>query len=338
VNSEKRAFLRKHILVEHVPISVSTQVEERLSSLDLCAALIKRWASVDGIRQRETDAANALFEAAQAASSGALQAETNDVDTEMECEVEKEQEQEVELELSAQAHFERTKTDVALWRWKDLERHPNHAFYPLSKLQLPRPTVEAGGESAAGGGPHNLVSLAFPDSVELSKNVVAPQAFGIRNDRLGERRMPQVRCWLEWYDVAGSPRSVGLSLAEAQAMRVALLQGGQGGGVHIALRVLDSGSMLACTPQCPRTVPSAELDAQQTLLRFFNNDSWFSEAELQVLLEQLHHVEPKARHAFFHAAMALRRRKASLEATVNKLFPKLVGHSDKASSEATVNK
>ena len=74
----------------------------------------------------------------------------------------------------------------------------------------------------------------------------------------------------------------------------------------------------------PEPVASSELRkalAEHALMfRFFNNDSWFTEADLELLGQKLAHVPVTQREYFYHATLALRRRTTSEDASVVELF------------------
>ena len=218
---------------------------------------------------------------------------------------------------------------------------PSTAFDALSTLQLPLNEGQQYMLDEAYGIEGHDGTLPFPASLQLSSNVVRNAGDGFPQS--GERRMGVVKCCLEWHNVSAdglAPLTVGLSLAEAQALRVALLGGGGGGGVRVGVRVLDSGTQLARTHDCPDDARSASLAAElrngQLMLRFFNNDSWFSVPDLTTLRSSLAHVAPSHLHYFYHAALSLRRRTASPEASVFELFPtaKTLGQANKERVDA----
>ena len=67
--SAKRALI-KQVVLESVPISIPADVQRSRTTLDECTALIEAWASVEGIRSYEVDAASRLVQAVRQAGGG----------------------------------------------------------------------------------------------------------------------------------------------------------------------------------------------------------------------------------------------------------------------------
>ena len=263
VTPAEKAALLQNILLEQVPVSISSTVEASKTTLEACAELIDGWSRVKGIRDDvEGRAARALYDGAVASSGSGPVATAGGADSEMECEVQKEQEQEQELELTALTQFARVTSDGRRWTWSDLDGQPaldhsedaprqHSAFYRLSnvRLQLSGAQMRKLAELEQSQGTRSQLSLSFPSSLELSDNVMLENEGSLRTEDHSmlstlEKRIPSARAVLEWHNKPHGPHVVAVSLAEAQALRVCLMHGGGGGDVRVTLRALDSGTLL----------------------------------------------------------------------------------------------
>jgi len=219
--------------------------------------------------------------------------------------------------------FSKDEGGVQQWRWQDLAKCPNPAFYKLGELSL---------MSTASRDKKEPITAPTVEGVLLSIN--STRNLGDGAPHTGERRMRSVRVVLEWHLAGAAPMTVALSLDEAASLRVALQQAWMKDDVHVALRVLGTATLLGATPGCPGAHPAGTplnssareaLEVQRLALRFFNCDSFFKPAEIQVLKRTFSGVAPQDLERFFRAALACRRRRLGNTAAVLKLFPARAG-------------
>jgi hypothetical protein len=164
--------------------------------------------------------------------------------------------------------------------------------------------------------------IPFPPMIKITDNFFRPPA---RWSGVGERRLKNVVFLLEWIPEpregggsgGGQRFLVALSLAEGETLRrlihteEELLR-----SVGLALRYSESDLLLDRSAAFhSATAESADLRSLQTglqCLRFFNSDMYYSDDEIEVLLEGLKDTSADQRREFFSECLRLRQREKRL--------------------------
>ena len=296
-----------------------------------------RGAGPDGALSTRQYVAAILEEARLAASASDQDGDEDKAlahDKEMVQEQEKEQEQEAQVEIQQEVETQFADGSDAVMPW------------PLTALRVPDAEEHASGDAAsspsaefaamlAANGPsvQSLVSqglfyplsdlellrgkgaLKFPAGLLVSQNHT-PQ---LASPSL-PRRLRNVSLVLQLPFDTAAPQSVVLSLIEAQTVRraihlrhPALRKGLKTPAAGIILRMangvaLDGTVARLGDEAAAIKVPTSQLTQQRLAAKFFNNNAWFSEAEVLGLVTALKAASPAEREAFYAESIIGRRR------------------------------
>ena len=261
-------------------------------------------------RARITEDAEAII--ATAATDNVL-VDKNDLNSEMVREREQEQEQEQEREQQAVSITSRDRAAEEPWSIALLQAKPksagqhavcdkstkNSPMYPLAEFGVP--ALAQGDEwtadsiKAIKGKPTISLVLAGGGAAE---DVLISQNVAVRDydPQLNARRIKSCRLVLQWKEQGtGKDCLAAISLAEASALRARLHQAGSGGASYSI--IFPSGKTVDCAADF--AVPVDE--AQRSLLRFFNSETWCGLDDLAMdslrcpLSPPHHHALPPAR-------------------------------------------
>ncbi|KAF0690318.1 Aste57867_18249 [Aphanomyces stellatus] len=264
---------------------------------------------------------------------------------ENEAEAEEEAEEEAEQEEQKMSAYPRDDEHPVPWSTEALQSatHAPPAFFPLSLFQA---------QSACR-------AIAFPSTMLVSDNYFRRRWIG-----LGERRLKNVGFLMEWHPDAIQAhlkarigvhfaRLIGQGLAPTDAAAQAIHQASQdpletvpAEGFLVALSLAEGETirrMLHCAHpvfnisrvqlhmsdgalvETSRAGPSmASLPEALECFRFFNNEMYYTRAQLSALLAGLAAVPLHWRHEFFQSTLRLRRRERQLwgDTPLAKVFTK----------------
>eukprot|EP01062_Namystynia_karyoxenos_P081246 TRINITY_DN888_c0_g3_i1.p1 TRINITY_DN888_c0_g3~~TRINITY_DN888_c0_g3_i1.p1 ORF type:complete len:5328 (+),score=1998.63 TRINITY_DN888_c0_g3_i1:108-15986(+) len=177
------------------------------------------------------------------------------------------------------------------------------SFFPLKLFQVDKdmPTVD------------------FPDNILVSDNFFRPTWLGS-----GERRIKNVNAMLEWCPDGMDQRFIVIvTLEEAETIRrlihtktYGVRQGDMRVQKHpltvrIALKLPNGGIVCDATHEWrtdPRKVGSGDIDGLMECVRFFDNEMFFTSAQLDALVGHLRSTDYRDRIGFFAGCLERRRR------------------------------